>query len=158
MFRVMTKRKSDQIATLRAERDRIGVEMASLRDRLAALERRGAEIGSQISSLQMTGSGRGRPTLSRALVRQVWDVIEEMTWSRKGVTAWDLYEGLRWRVPNLRKDTLRVYLHRFWKDGLLIKQGGLWHRTTANARAKPKKNRPLPTAGLSGGRGPARHR
>lgn len=150
----MTKSKKEQIADLRDERDHIQVEMAALRARLDALERRGTAISSQIAALQMSGSRRGRPTLSRALVRRVWEGIEDMTWNGKGITPHDLYEGLRWRVPGLRRDTLRVYLHRFGKDGLLLKQGSLWHRTAIGARSKPKENRPLPTAGFSGAEAP----
>lgn len=112
----MPARKSHQIASLRAERELIGQEMENLRERLAVLERRGNDVSAKLAHIEVAGRTRmGKPTLSRAIVRVAWEDFQRMTWQRHGVTTDDLFESMRAKVPDLRKATLRVYLHRFWK-------------------------------------------
>ena len=127
----MTKKKSDVIASLRAENERDRTEMASLREKLEVLERRSSERRNEIERLRMSGRTRlGRPTLSRTLFRRVWKEIEELTWDGKGIPADEIYEVLRSRVDGLRPGTLRVYLHRFSVDEKkLERRGSVWHRT-----------------------------
>lgn len=129
MLPLMTKRKSQQIADLRAEHLRVGAEIASMREELAALEKRGSDLQSKIQHLEMSGRTRiGKPTLSDAIIRQVWDEIVRMTWGGKAVPAKDLYWALRSAVPGLRPGTLRVYMHRFREQGLLDRRGSAWYR------------------------------
>lgn len=131
----MTKRKSEQIAALRAERMRVGAEIVALRERLVALERRGMSLGSRILHLEMGGRTRmGQPTLSNAIIRQVWEHIARMSWDGRGVPAKELHWALRSEIPDLRPGTLRVYLHRFREKGLLEKRGSAWHRTAMEVR------------------------
>lgn len=112
-------------------------------------------ISSKILHLEMSGRNRiGQPTLSNAIIRQVWEQIERLTWDGRGVPSEDLYGALRWNIPGLRPGTVRVYLHRFRDKGLLEKRGSAWHRTATNVRHEAKENRPLPTAGFSGAEAP----
>jgi len=128
----MPASKSQQMKTLRAERDSIGQEIGSLRERLAVLERRSVEINAKIAHLEAGGRTRiGNPR--RSIARVAWKDFERLTWQRNGITTDDIFESLRAKVPRLRKATLRVYLHRFRKKRLIERRGSLWHRSPEEA-------------------------
>lgn len=155
-LRGMTKRKSDQIADLKAQREHIGSEIARLRDKLAALEHQGRELGSRILNLEMSGRVRvGKHALSNAIIHQVWRHIERLSWDGRGIPASDLFAALRTEISGLHQSTLRVYLHRLKEKGLIEKRGSAWHRTLPDIHNTRK---PAAINGRSsGGRGPASH-
>lgn len=139
MFRVMTRKKSDLIASLEAENERDREEMASLRERLEALEHLSSARKNEIARLKISGRTRlGRPTLSRTLFRRVWKEIEDLTWDGRGIPADQIYQVLRSKVDGLRPGTLRVYLHRFSvEEKKLERRGSVWHRTSAEVQRRP---------------------